>query len=389
MQQWKFLLIGITGDLAKRKILPGLAQFTELNKDKVTVELIGYSRSQPDLLEIEDILNKHSSNAKHNLANIMFVQGEYSDSTFIASLFQGLKKDERLVVYISTPPVVFLQLLQTFCPYNAYNLNIIIEKPFGQNFSEAKLILQKVDECRLKKNIHYCDHYLFKNASYLNVEVLQALQEVNDKKLTKIRVQALEEVDAKGRGGYYDANGAIKDMLPAHLYSLLNLALITFTSNDISTHPDITVDSVKLGQYESYQKDVGNTQSSIETYFRIECSNSISMILESGKSLGQKSTVITMDFDDGSVINWEIDPSKILTYSSKGKKLTFDIKKDRKLDHTNMFEDLLNGKSDRFFISKNVLPGWKMYEQILEFIKENNIVVEKYPDNPQPVSGFN
>jgi glucose-6-phosphate 1-dehydrogenase len=386
MQHWKFLLVGITGDLSKRKILPGLAQFAELNKENVSVDLIGYSRSQPDSLEIEDILNKHTSDARHNVSSLKYVQGEYSDSTYFSQLIHSLKEGERLIVYIATPPVVFLQLLETFCPFNAYNLDIIIEKPFGQNLEEAHAIMKKIDSCRLNKNVHFCDHYLFKNAAYLPVDVLHALQDVKRKKVSKITVQALEELDAKGRGGYYDTNGAIKDMLPAHIYSLLGLGMATFTQTDTKDHNNFTIKEVILGQYESYLADVEKDTSVTETYFKIHCLNSIEIILESGKNLGQKRTAITINFEDGSELAWNIDPEKTLSYTNSNKQLVFDISKNGKLDHTNMFEDLLHGKSDRFFIAQNVLSGWEMYEKVQDYIRSKSISNTLYRDGTWPIT---
>jgi glucose-6-phosphate 1-dehydrogenase len=389
MQKWKFLLLGITGDLAKRKILPGLAQFAERNSDSVTIDLIGYSRSAPDNLEIIDILNKFTASAKHNIADISYIQGEYSDSSFFEHLIQTLGKDERLVVYIATPPVVFLQLLETFCPFNAYNLDIIIEKPFGQDLVEAKRILQKVNDCKLHNNIHYCDHYLFKSAAYVNHHVLNKLQFVKGKQLKKVSVVALEEIDTKGREGYYDTNGALKDMLPAHLYSLLNLALTTFTHLDVKDLNDFTPERVTLGQYKSYLDDLGKQDSTTETYFKVMCTDSVEMILESGKKLGQKNNEIIFEYIDGSTLRWNIDPDKTLEYVADGQFLHFDLNGEGTLDHTNMFEDLLNGISKKFFVAGNILPGWELYESVKDLIKKQNITPVRYIDNTWPIEQIN
>lgn len=387
MQHWKFLLLGITGDLSKRKILPGLAQFAELNQNSVSVELLGYSRSIPDQLEIEDILNKHTTTSRHTLKSLSFTQGEYSDSTYFAKLIQSLKNDERLIVYVATPPVVFLDLLETFCPYNAYNLDIIIEKPFGQNLDEAKRILQKVEDCHLQKNIHYCDHYLFKNAAYLSVDILQSLQETKNKTLKRITVRALEEVDAHGRGGYYDANGAIKDMLPAHLYSLLNLGLSTMTRQTIDDYSHFQIKDVLLGQYDSYLQDIEKEESKTESYFKITCQNSIEMILESGKALGLKQTQLILEFTDGTEVLWNIDPKKYVMVSYAENQKIFNIIKDNKLDHTNMFEDLFYRRTDRFFIAENVLAGWEMYVQVSKYITTQNIRPITYQKGKWPIVG--
>ena len=60
MQQWKILTLGVTGDLAKTKVLPAVAEFADLNKENVQIDFIGYSRSQPNSQEIVKILDENS-----------------------------------------------------------------------------------------------------------------------------------------------------------------------------------------------------------------------------------------------------------------------------------------------------------------------------------------
>ena len=180
---WKFLLFGITGNLAKIKILPGLAQFAQLNKDKTSVELVGYSRSQPKLEEVENALNsgidtntlKISEN-EHNLTKISFIQGGYEDGTVLFETISDLKKDERLVVYLAVPPSTFIKFLQNACPFSQNPIDVIVEKPFGRDPQEARQMLNLVYACNLHSQIHFCDHYLFKNSTLLNLDQKEQIQ---------------------------------------------------------------------------------------------------------------------------------------------------------------------------------------------------------------------
>ena len=402
---WKFLLFGITGNLAKIKILPGLAEFASLNQDKVSVELIGYSRSKPNLDEIEKVLNSGLSKnsnldylkAKHNLTNITFEQGSYEDGKVLFENIAKLKTHERLVVYLAVPPSTFLKFLQNACPYGDQNVDFIIEKPFGRDPIEAAKLLNLVESCGLEQQVHFCDHYLFKNSTLLkSLETLQIREffkksniyvdnsdtrqnleqneiELNEKNqnsqkldkneqtslensylekqnpikneiqiqqkteiskpifnsifdLSKIHIQILENVDLKGRSGYFDTTGALKDMWP-HLFSLF---FLTLENAGFETNFEIEVAEILLGQYQSYADEEGLSNSKTETYFwiKLKIKNEIQnedqnkklinstqndykntnknteIILESGKNLPKKITQMTLESWD-SVQNME------------------------------------------------------------------------------------
>lgn len=371
--QWKFLVIGITGDLSKRKILPALAQFSNLNKDELEISLFGYSRSKPAEEEITEVLSENS------LKSIEFVQGEYNDPSFFQSLISGLKNNERLIVYFAVPPIVFLDLLETFCPFYKANLDIIIEKPFGRDTNEAIKILQKIDECKLEKNIHFCDHYLFKSGLELGDEIESFLATFLEKGITEIHFKALEALDVKGRGGYYDEIGAIKDMLPAHLYSLLDYIGTRF--NKLEEIESAEVVNVKLGQYIGYKQDVNNFESETDSYFlaELKTKQGIKLVLESGKKQSEKLTSIEIFNQFGEKIVWNIDPLKEITlYQNNLEVKKIKIDTNRKMDHTKMFSDLLNNSYEKFFKAENTVKGWKLYEKVLSFIKEEKLSVVTY-----------
>ena len=352
---WKFLLFGITGNLAKIKILPGLAQFAQLNKDKTSVELVGYSRSQPKLEEVENALNsgidtntlKISEN-EHNLTKISFIQGGYEDGTVLFETISDLKKDERLVVYLAVPPSTFIKFLQNACPFSQNPIDVIVEKPFGRDPQEARQMLNLVYACNLHSQIHFCDHYLFKNSTLLNLDQkeqiqhffqefqdnsknlakelpseqsIEALNQVNSDPSTnkvseslsnpipnqleksvipkiKIHIKILEKVDLAGRAGYFDSTGAFKDMWP-HLFSLLTLTLETTNLSAILSSLEnldkVKIEQVFLGQYATYCDEAGLEDSTTETFFKIKLNiDGAEIIMESGKNLPTKITEIDL-----------------------------------------------------------------------------------------------
>lgn len=373
---WKFLLLGITGDLSKRKILPSIAQFSEINKETVDVNLIGYSRSIPDSEEIHTILNNNTSDLENKLSSIDFVQGEYTDPKYFIELTESLKENEHLVVYLATPPNVFLDILSTFCPYHMTNLFILVEKPFGNDREEAGKIFQKVRECRLENNVFFIDHYLFKTSSRLQSSQKEQIEKLLDQNVKEIKIQILEDLDVKNRGGYYDSIGALKDMLPAHFYSLLNLiSELLPVSLDLD---HLEINNLNLGQYKGYKNDVQNQDSSIETYFQIEgLIGKTHIILESGKKLEKRTADITIKLEDKTFI-WNLQPDRILTINQKGKEL-FNIRFNTDLmDHTNMFNDVLERDFNSFVKTQGILEGWGIWEKVKRFKAENQTKIKQY-----------
>lgn len=384
MQHWKFLLYGITGDLSKKMILPSLAQFAELNKEHVTVELIGYSRSKPDLVEIEHLLNSSSKNGIHPLTRISDVQGEYSDDSYLQELIGNLQEHERLIVYLAIPPMLFAPILKNFCLYNSDNINILIEKPIGQNKAEAHEIFKTVEECQLHVNANFIDHYLFKSALQLDTEAEKLLQKYQNKKINKITIQALEEFDVKGRQGYYDQNGAIKDFLPSHFISLLHHVLSKAGKTFANTiYDQFEVQEVQLGQYETYLQDIEKDTSNTETYFKITgiLPQNIEVTFESGKNLGSKKTIMLITFEDGSALSWELSPQKALYDASERVELGTDGKKE----HVNMFEDVMKRDYSRFFERDMIIAGWELHENVVNFIQAKNIEAKLYKNGIYPL----
>lgn len=379
MQRWKFLLLGITGDLAKIKILPSISQFAENFQEEVQIDLIGYSRSVPNVSQIQKILNESSKTGKHSLNSLNFFQGEYDNLEFFDSLYSSASDDERLIIYMAVPPSVFLKFLKNSCPHNDKNINIIVEKPFGRNFNEALEILNTLKECHLLKRVHFLDHYLFKPQLQLSKLEMNNFKDIKNKKIVSIKIQALESVKVGSRGRYYDSVGALKDMLP-HLFSILLQVLKNFTKDfSLETFKNFKISDLSLGQYEDYPVEVSNPESTTETYFKVISKLGETVIyLESGKSLKQKYTGVSIDFADGSSCKWQIAPDKLLDFRSAENSFTLSLDRGNKHDHTLMFEALLEKEFDFFVKPSEIITGWWLHDQIVSLRKFRNVSIMKY-----------
>jgi glucose-6-phosphate 1-dehydrogenase len=388
MQHWKFLLYGITGDLSKKKILPALAQFAELNQEKVQIELIGYSRSTPNQQLIKNILDTNTTTGSTVIDNISYLQGEYADSKVFFDFIGGLKEDERLITYLAIPPELFLDILKNSCPFSAKEIDLIIEKPFGRDLQEAEQMLKVMDACDLHKRIHFSDHYLFKTSTFVSKPEWNNFGQIRQKDLKQIDLTALENLDVKDRGGYYDQTGALKDIF-VHLFSLLNLALTYLQPASKFSFDNFKILDLNLGQYQSYLKDINIESSNTNTYFHIKSQLTIDgqdilVNFESGKKLNLKHTAIKAIYDDSSILDWKIAPENRLEYILPESTTTISLGKNNKLDHTNLFEMLMDGDNSRFVDNRDIVTSWQMYDKIIKFKESQNTHTRSYSDDIYP-----
>jgi|694.fasta_scaffold50147_5 glucose-6-phosphate 1-dehydrogenase len=379
MQQWKILTLGVTGDLAKTKVLPAVAEFADLNKENVQIDFIGYSRSQPNSQEIVKILDENSTDGKNSLRSISFFQGEYNNAQFFDSLYSTAVGDQRLIIYMAVPPSVFVEFLRTSCPHHDKNIEIVMEKPFGRDMAEAVEILNLLKECSLNEKVHFVDHYLFKPQFWLSPAQQLNLKFLKEKVISKVTIQALESVGVGNRGRYYEQAGAIKDMLP-HIFSLFNQSTKILDKNfNLEKYENFQITDLRIARYDEYTKDTGVKDSKIDTYFYLEAKlESVQIIWESGKMLGQKLTLIEVDFEDGSRLNWQIAPEGKIEIFSTDQNLTLALDKKPSKDHTNMFKALLNYDYSLFVTHSEMLTGWWIYDKIQEKRNSENTQIEFY-----------
>ena len=366
-----FIILGITGDLANKKILPSLGFFSNAHPT-IKVRLVGISRSFISLETVEHSLNRIATS---NIHDIDLIQENYSDSNYLIKLVQQASADNHaVIVYVAIPPSVYISLLDRLCLFGRKNLHVVLEKPFGQSLEEWKELSKNIERCNLKENIRFFDHYLFKSGITSNR--LKAIKMDYDD-VKRIHIKAIETVDVKGRSGYYDSTGAIKDMLPSHLFSLTKKIY-----RKIGKKMDISkfeVLDVRIGQYKDYKIDVSKESTKTETYFYVlmrDKGNHLELALESGKKLERKETSIRVESKINTVF-WQIDPSPFIQIG-ESKLIDLQPKKLNTPEHALLIEHVLAGRRSDFFRPKDIEDGWTLYKKVLGFIEANKVKLFYY-----------
>lgn len=306
-------IFGSTGDLVKRKILPALHKFENLN-----IYVLGRKKLDNEQYN-QEYCEKCSKEFKLRLN---YKQISFEDEVYL-QLYELLSKNEVNYFYISMPPNFQVDLINKILEIKrkGFKIQVLIEKPFGSSLNDAELLQDLIKKNKLEKEIYLSDHYLFK-------ESLFNLKEVE---FNKLKIVSNENLGIEKRI-YYDSVGALKDMVQSHFLNILH-KLINFSESDFE------VKLFERGQYKDYEKEI-EKESNTETYVKIILNIKDKEIeFETGKKLLKKESFM------------EIDKVKI------------DISLNSQC-YCNLFESFFNKRKEKFPTIKNSIINWKIIEKI-------------------------
>lgn len=374
MHYWTFVIMGVTGDLAKRKILPSLARFASNFYNEVQIDLVGVSRSEVSESSIIELLNKHTNSGQHTLRSINLIQADYTDSALLQQLFRLGNDEQKMFVYLALPPQIGISVLGLTQDLFTQSTHLIIEKPFGSDPVQGYHLLEESTKLRYQNTLHFIDHYAFKSALKLTNNDKNNFEELKSKKIKKITITMTEEIGVEGRKGYFVDSGTFKDMF-SHFYVAL-ISLFDFLGKDLLCYSLNPLD-IKKGQYDTFSFDMGDDYPLIETYFDLDLTldsasqeknktESIEARFVSGKKCSQKLTLMKVEFDDGGVLNWNIAPLGQVEYTFGLEVKQISPSNLSLTDHENMMSDLLKKDYSTFVPTTHIKKSWEFYEKTIQ-----------------------
>lgn len=210
---------------------------------------------------------------------------------------------------------------------------VIVEKPFGRDLASARALNRELTQVLSERQIYRIDHYLGKE-TVQNILVFRFGNGIfepiwNRQYVDHVQITAAETVGVEGRGGYYETSGAMRDMVPNHLFQLVTLTAmeppVSFDADAVRDEQAKILQAVQLlepedvlrhavrGQYgesvgldshmPTYRAEPGvAAASSTETYvaLRLQIENwrwaGVPFYLRTGKRLGKRTTEIAIQF---------------------------------------------------------------------------------------------
>lgn len=409
----KLVIFGITGDLAKRKLVPALKTIVK-NDALKDLEIIGVSRHEIDIKEIvgEDLAS-FSSGYTLDIAN----PEEYKK----LKKHIALGSKDQLVIYLSVPPLAATRIADSLgaVGLNTKNVKILFEKPFGVDLVSAKEMVKRTDKYFDEDQIYRIDHYLAQEMAQ-NIVAFRSGNAMlrhtwNRQSIERIDVIATEEVSVEGRAHFYEQVGALRDIVQGHLMQLLALILMDTPSKlDWNQLPRLRYQALTRllpadparavrAQYEGYSEEVGNLKSQVETFVAVELFSdssvweNVPIRLVTGKSLDKKMTEIRVHFrasneEQSNCLRFMIQPKEgveIDLYTKKPgydrsfemQKLVFTYPKDIVLPkaYEQVIVDAVLSRKSLFTGSDEILESWRVLQPLLDKWSTDDEPIRTYP----------
>jgi glucose-6-phosphate 1-dehydrogenase len=326
------VIFGATGDLARRKLLPGLLRLFQAEM-LPEFRIIGVSMEEIGDAEFRGIAEA----ACREFARGSFGGEEWAEFSSKLSYVphsqapEALKRaadaargelgsEMRLLHYLSVPPAAVPDVVQMLkhCGLSERS-RVIMEKPFGTDLASARKLNEMVHEVLDEEQVFRIDHFLGKEAAQniLALRFANGLFEPiwNRNHIDHVQIDVPETIGVGSRAAFYERTGAYRDMVVTHLMQILAFVAmepptslapepITDEKNKVfrSLCP-LDPGQVVRGQYEGYRDEPGvDSNSSIETFVALRCEidnwrwSGVPFFLRTGKRMGESARIISIAF---------------------------------------------------------------------------------------------
>jgi glucose-6-phosphate 1-dehydrogenase len=329
-----FVLFGATGDLAKRKLFPGLYRLAKASRLPEEYAIIGSGRHSPgsddefrDKIRggLEDSIDDLDSSVLDDLLQRLTFQTSDADdgadlAAAVKAAHDGLGEDSRTLIYLSVPPTAMQPMIGMLGrEHLTDDARVVVEKPFGTDLESSRELDAALKDVISEDQVFRIDHFLGKEAvqNILALRFANGLLEPawNREHLVSVQIDVPEELTAAGRGAFYESTGCFRDMISTHLCQVLG-----FVAMEPPVHLDATSlrnekakvfaamqplnpQRVVFGQYEGYrdEDDVADDSTvetfvALETFVDTERWQGVPFLLRTGKALGATRRTVTLTF---------------------------------------------------------------------------------------------
>jgi len=350
------VIFGATGDLTKRKLIPALLNLAQENVLPKQFAIIGVAGNDSTTETFRKTLTSEMPQFAPDpidlkmwdwlVERIYFVRGDFGDAAAYQRLQAQIVEVDKAhacngnrFYYLAVAPRFFAPIVQQLGAAgmtkeeNGKWARVIVEKPFGHDLQSAVQLNADLKRVLTEKQIYRIDHYLGKE-TVQNVMVFRFSNNIieplwNRHYIDHVQITAAETVGVEHRGGFYETAGALRDMVPNHLFQLLTMTTmeppISFDADEVRNKqaeilhaiqplsPEEVLTNMVRGQYgegevngervDGYRSEPDvNPQSNTETFvaLKLQIDNwrwaGVPFYLRTGKSLAKRTTEIVIQF---------------------------------------------------------------------------------------------
>jgi len=328
------VLVGATGDLSRRKLLPGLfhlatagfipgCRIVGVSLDALDADgFRALAREALDHFSSRRIAEANWASFAEGLDYVPLAAGAAALAAAVARAEEALGPGTERVHYLSVPPNAALRAVRLLGEAGLVERSrIIMEKPFGTDLASAQVLNAKLHEVFAEQQIFRIDHFLGKEPAQniLAFRFANGLFEPiwNRNFIDHVQIDVPETLSLGQRAGFYEQTGAYRDMVVTHLFQILGFmamepptelapAPISEEKNKVfrSMLP-IDPRCVVRGQYTGYRNEEGvDPESDTETFIALKCLidnwrwAGVPFYLRTGKRMAEGQRIISIAFKE-------------------------------------------------------------------------------------------
>lgn len=399
------VILGVTGDLSRRKLLPSLAEICQNSDIRAHLRILGISRR---IINAGEALPREAATLASQFEAFQLDYGRKEDYERLKAKLHAMGS-EQIIFYFAVPPEAVLPIVRSLgaSGMNAGNYKLLMEKPFGSDLRSAATLIEEINKHFKEEQIYRIDHFLAKEmaqniAVFLGTNVLFRNVWSNEF-IERIDVVAEESIGIEGRDHFYEQTGALRDVVQSHLLQLTALTLMKPCPDvfDVSMMQSRRLEALKQlkiipgsvvrAQYGGYREEVGNPSSQVETFISLMLESTdpkwrgVPVRLLTGKRLSDKLTAIRVYFKksqdaQANLLSLRIQPNEGIELDLWVKKPGYEHELQRlpldfvyqqyfgrlPLAYEQVIVDAVRGRTNLFASSEEVLASWQILQPVYE-----------------------
>lgn len=321
------IIVGITGDLSRRKLVPAIEQIAKAQALPTEFKVVGISRQD---ITPSEVVNPsqypHVAGCLEMFKMDLDAPADYQAlDRYLGELAQGMASPVQRLFYLSVPPQISRPIVERLGESGIAakpRTKLLLEKPFGTDLESAKELVDQARQYFAEEQLYRIDHYLAKEMAQ-NLIVFRQGNSLfkrtwNREFIESIEVVATEKIGIEGRATFYEQTGALRDLVQSHLLQLAALTLMaTPKSGELQEVPAHRLEAlrhlripqsgplaefVKRGQYKGYRTEAQTPNSNVETYVNLRLESTdplwegVPIYLTTGKAMATKTTEIRITY---------------------------------------------------------------------------------------------